>query len=308
VRHRHPLAALAAALLIAATLAGCGLQPTKASSVASITVTRDFGSARLGADTQPKIPARETVMQLLRRFFSVKTSYAGAYVQSIDSATGRNQLVWSYYINGVQASVGADGTDVHTGDSVWWDLHDGSVSETIPAVVGSFPEPFVHGIGGERYPTTLECGGDVQAACDRIGAQLHRDGVPSADEGLGGEGGSDTLNIVVAPWRELVGSLGTDLISAGPRFSGVYAKFVDNGNKLELLNPHGTVVRTLGAGAGLVAATKDHANQPEWFVTGTDVAGVIAAAAAVNPTTLHDRFALAVQGSQRLPVPLQPSQ
>jgi hypothetical protein len=300
---------MALAVVLAAMVAGCGLQPGKGSSNASITVTRDFGSVAVGGlHSQPKIPRLETVMGMLKRYFDVQTSYAGGFVQGIDGNTGGSDHdLWFYYANGSQAPVSPTGTNVHAGDRIWWDLHDPDVTANIPAVVGSFPEPFVHGINGQRYPTILECGGDVQRACDRIGAQLHRDRVPAADEGIGGEGGSDTLDIVVAPWRELVGSLGSDLISHGPRDSGIYAKFIDDGTKLQLLNPRGTVVRTLGAGAGLVAATQDHTNQPEWLVTGTDVAGVLAAAAAVNPATLHDHFALAVQGSQLLPVPLEPA-
>ena len=32
------------------------------------------------------------------------------------------------------------------GDRVWWDRHDWTATQDVPAVVGSFPEPFVHGI------------------------------------------------------------------------------------------------------------------------------------------------------------------
>ena len=43
-----------------------------------------------------------------------------------------------------------------------------------------------------------------------------------------------------------------------------------HGDTLELLDPAGTVVRTLGAGAGLVAATAQPSAEPTWLVTGTD--------------------------------------
>ncbi|HWF53489.1 MAG TPA: DUF4430 domain-containing protein [Solirubrobacteraceae bacterium] len=303
----------ALALLFAAiAIAGCGLQglqPGKGSSHVSVTVTRDFGTAQVGSGTLHADPSGETVMGLLQRFFRVQTGYGGGFVEAIDGvAAGGVHRGWFYYVNGVQEGVSATGENVHPGERVWWDVHDTSVTQTIPAVVGSFPEPFVHGINGTRYPTTLECAVDAQAACNRIGAQLRRDGVPVADQLLGTGSGSDSLNIVVATWSDLHGSLAGDIISHGPKSSGIYAKFVDAGHELQLLNPQGAVVRTLGAGAGLVAATHDQVSQPEWLVTGTDVAGVLAAAAAVTPTALHDRFALAVLGSRRLPIPIQASQ
>jgi hypothetical protein len=64
------------------------------------------------------------------------------------------------------------------------------------------------------------------------------------------------------------------------------------------------VVRTLAADAGLIAATSDQASEPTWLVTGTDTAGVSAAAAALTSSRLRDHFALAVQGRTDTPVPV----
>ena len=47
-----------------------------------------------------------------------------------------------------------------------------------------------------------------------------------------------------------------------------------------MLDARGRVARTLGAGTGLVAATREKDREPVWFVTGTDEAGVDSAAAA----------------------------
>ena len=68
------------------------------------------------------------------------------------------------------------------------------------------------------------------------------------------------------------------------------------------------MARTLGAGAGLIAATADSSSVPTWLITGTDVAGVSAAVAAFNQQALHDHFALAVSGGQELPIPLEGGQ
>jgi hypothetical protein len=109
---------------------------------------------------------------------------------------------------------------------------------------------------------------------------------------------------VVGTWRDLHGELATTLIDHGPSASGVYARF-DSKSQLQLLNPRGAVVRTLGAGAGLVAATADRSSNSTWLITGTDAAGVSAAAAALTPSRLRDRFALAVGPSGDFALPLQ---
>ena len=283
----------------------------------TITVTRDFGSSTIGTASERRIPGSQTLAQLLRRFFTVRPGATQRPAAAIDgyAATGSG---WFYYVNGIAVQPGATNalgllvtpvnTSVHPGDRVWWDLHDPTAVRTIPAVVGSFPEPFVHGIGGKRYPTTLECASGLQSACNQIAAQLRHDGVPVADQALGTGSGQDTLAIVVATWKQLNGSLAGDLVAHGPRNSGVYARFANGGSALQLMDPRGRVVTTLGAGAGLVAATNDSVNQPEWLVTGTDVAGVEAAAAELTPAKLHDRFAVAVDRSQTFPLPLEPAQ
>jgi len=88
----------------------------------------------------------------------------------------------------------------------------------------------------------------------------------------------------------------------------VYARFAGaGGSALQLLDPAGRVVRTLGAGAGLIAATAQASTAPFWLIAGTDVAGVSAAADALTPARLHNHFALAVDGGDDLPVPLEGS-
>jgi Domain of unknown function (DUF4430) len=237
----------------------------------------------------------------------VQTRYGGGFVQAINGLAGESsRLDWFYYVNGIEASAGAASTAVHSGDRIWWDLHDWSATDSVPAVVGSFPEPFVHGIGGKRLPTTLACASEVGAACQRVGAALAKAGVPVASQLLGTGSGSDTLTVVVGTWSDLRGELAATLIEHGPSASGVYARFGGNGSQvLQLLDPHGRVVRTLGGGAGLVAATADHSSKPIWLVTGTDAAGVSAAAATVQSSRLRGHFALAVEGGTDLPLPLR---
>jgi hypothetical protein len=297
------------ALVAAATIAGCGFGPGRGTGGVSLVITQGFGGQDVGSVSAAKVPGSETVMRMLQRGFHVQTRFGGGFVESIDGRSGSSsQTDWFYYVNGVQASQGAATTSVHRGDRIWWDLHDWHATDSIPAVVGSFPEPFVHGVGGKRLPTTIECGSGVAQACKQVADELSKDGVPVANQLIGTGSGPDTLGVVVGTWSELKPEVAAELIDHGPSASGVYARFEGpTGNSLQLLNPAGRVVRTLRAGAGLVAATADSSSKPTWLITGTTPAGVAAAAGAVTPQALHDHFALAVQGSTRLPVPLDSS-
>lgn len=311
MRRRRRIHSAVAAALGAVAIAGCGLGSGPGTSDATLSVTRDFGSHQVGQAVEKKVPGAETVMRLLQRHYSVATKYGGGFVESIKSLSGSSaHRDWFFYVNGIEAPMGAAATRVHKGDQVWWDLHDWRATQTIPAVVGSFPEPFRTGIGGQRLPTVLDCAGNVSTACSKVGKELSKEHIPYADQGLGGGSGSDSLAIVVGTWSSLKGIIAAELIAAGPSHSGVYAQVVGSqGQVLELDNPQGQVVQTLHGTAGLIAATEQPSlNQPTWLITGTNVAGVDQAAAALTPAKLRDHFALAVSGGQDLPLPLSPSQ
>jgi hypothetical protein len=300
--------AAAGAIAVAVALAGCGLGAGKGTSDVAVTVTRNFGTAPVASANEPKVPGSQTVMRLLERSFHVTTRFGGGFVQSINGQSGTSsRRDWFYYVNGLEASLGAAGTAVHKGDRIWWDLHDWSATDSVPAVVGSFPEPFVHGTGGRRLPTTLACASDAGAACKQVGAEFHRIGVPTPTVLIGTGSGPDSLAVVVGTWRDLHGELAATLVEHGPGSSGVYARFTQNGSTLQLMNPSGHVVRTLGPGAGLIAATGQGSTGTVWMITGTDAAGVSAAAAALTPTRLRDHFALAVAGKADIPLPLEGS-
>ncbi len=245
------------------------------------------------------------MLSLLQRHFQVGTRYGGGFVESIDGHSGNgHRLDWFYYVNGIQASKGAAVTDVNKGDHILWDLHNWTATNSIAAIVGSYPEPFTNGIGGREFPTLLNCGAGMQNECDTVGESLHRAGVKAADQEIGTGSGSDSLAVVVAPWSQLTGIIAADLIAGGPADSGVYAQFVGtSGAALELDNPLGDVARTLHGSVGLIAATgNERLGQPTWFVTGTDAAGVMAAARAFNAAKLDGHFAVA--GDRVIPLPV----
>jgi Domain of unknown function (DUF4430) len=308
---RHLLALHSAALLavlLVVCLAGCGLGAGPAPKAIQLVVTRDFGSRALPYSGALKVRGQETVMSLLMRNYTVSTRFGGGFVQSIAGLSGGHEggepVDWFYYVNGLQASKGAAATNVEPGDHIWWDHHDWSQTDDVPAVVGSFPEPFLNGIEGKRLPVRIECSSVSSYACQTVTARLRAINVPAAIAQIGSGGAPESLRVLVGPWVDVAGDLDAQSIAEGPHASGVYARFSAKGSTLALLDQDGGVARTLSAGAGLIAATRRAEDAPVWVVTGTDEAGASLAARDFDQSTLHDRFAVALTAAETVSLPL----
>jgi hypothetical protein len=145
---RAGLAAVAAAAL----LAGCG---GGGHGRATVWITRDQGKTLL---LVKRVPAGETAMQALDRSAKIDTRYGGRFVESINGLAGSvsSRHDWFYFVNGIEATRGAVDYRLRSGDVEWWDYRDwGRVGQNITVVVGAFPEPFVHGYGGNVRPAVV---------------------------------------------------------------------------------------------------------------------------------------------------------
>jgi len=170
-------------------------------------------------------------------------------------------------------------------------------------VVGSFPEPFLHGLAGKRLPVRIECETVGGSACSTVASRLRALGVPAAIAAPSSSPGTSTIRVLVGTWRLVRADQAATGLASGPATSGVYVRFAPSGGALTLLDPDGHPTRTLTAGAGLIAATRHERDAPAWLVTGTDRAGVDLAAHALDAEALGGRFAVAVAGSGPLAVP-----
>ncbi len=305
------------AILLALASAGCGLVAGSAPSAVQLLVTHEFGSDALFRSGALRASAGESVLDLLRIHTAVSASPGGSAVEAIDGLAGGGgpgsagqpgaagqPSAWSYYVNGVLAPGSpAAARAVHPGDHVWWDLHDASRGTDTPAVVGSFPEPFLNGIEGKRLPVRVECASS-SAACSAVTAGLQSSGVPAAVAAIGSGSAPETLRVMVGPWSRLGSDVEAGSIAEGPGASGVYARFTAGGQALTLLDQRGRAVRTLRGDAGLIAATKTPKEAPVWVVTGTDDAGVALAARAFRRSTLADRFAVALEPAGAIALPV----
>ena len=303
-------AALLLLLAVATALGGCGFGAGEAPTGGTqLTVSRNFGAEELGHSSRKTIPGGETVMRQLQRSFEVETRYGGGFVQTIDGVGGGRRsgrpVDWFFYVNGIEADSGAAARRLSPGDRVWWDHHDWGGAMRVPAVVGSFPEPFLSGAQGKRFPVRIDCAEDARRECREVRERLEEAGAKVGGSGtLGTRAGPGVLRLLVGRWSEIRVDPTARRLERGPKVSGVFARPDGAGRQFELLDPRGERVRALGAGAGLVAATRFLDQQPTWVVTGTDQVGVAAAAAALVEDRLRDRFAVALENGREVPLPL----
>jgi hypothetical protein len=283
--------AVATALLLAAlAAAGCGLGPGAGVGGVELTVTREFGSVPV-LERSVEASESSTVMRVLEGNAKISTREGGGFVQSIEGTAeahrGGDPYDWFFYVDGVESPVGAADYALKGGERIWWDYRDWAATNHVPAVVGSWPAPFVSGYEGKAHPVAVDCEGGG-GACTTARAALRREGVSVASGSPGG-----AIRVLVGPWARLRSDPAAALIEAGPAESGVFADFAQRGGADELqgLDPDGDVALSFGSGAGLVAATRHYEGPPVWVVTGATTAAVQAAAGLLDAPDLRDHYA-----------------
>jgi hypothetical protein len=299
--------AIASALLlgVAVAVAGCGIGPGAGVGEVSLTVTRDYGAQRVLPAVSEEASESDTVMRLLERDAEISTRFGGGFVQSIegleaDERFGRS-LDWFFYVNGVESAVGAADYPLRGGETIWWDYRDWSAAMRVPAVVGSWPEPFLDGYDGKRRAVAVECLGGGEA-CGTV-----RDVLAGAGVELAPGSPQGAIRLLVGPWARVRADAAAAQLEGGPEASGVFARFerLGAGFRLVGLDADGAPTRTFGPGAGLVAATRRYDAPPTWLVTGVGREGVSAAAGMLGVKTLRDRYAVATEGGEGTPLPIQ---
>jgi hypothetical protein len=291
---------LAAAAATAAAAAGCGLGPGSASKgTATLTVTRDYGARRLATARESDPAASETVLRFLDRNARITTRYGGGFVQSIDGVAGTEasgrRFDWFFYVNGVESPVGATQVRVHGGDRIWWDYRDWTAAMRVPAVVGSWPQPF----GAADGRAAIDCKA-TRRACALVRARVR-------SAGLRPSRGANVPRLLVGTWGTIQRDPAAAELDDGPGTSGVFARFARpgaNGFSLEMLDAGGDTVEGGGTGAGLLAAVREGDEPPTWLVTGGDEAGVRRAARLLGSRRLRDRYAAAVTRDRAIPLPV----
>jgi hypothetical protein len=303
---RGPGTAVALTLLFAALVtAGCGLGPGNGVKDAELTVTRDYGTVPVLHRQLGDLTESDTVMRALERNADITTRYGGGFVQSIEGLEAEESadgsLDWFFFVNGVESTIGAADYSLHGGESIWWDYRDWDAAMRVPAVVGSWPQPFLAGYEGKQRPVAVECL-DGGGACNEVDERLAAEGVE-----VSAQPPSGAIRVLVGPWARVRNDPAAAQVERGPQTSGVFADFHREGSGYRLvgLNEAGDAAVDFGPDSGLVAATRRYEEPPVWIVTGASGAGVRAAAGLLDGNDLRDHYAVATDGGKETPLPLR---
>lgn len=298
--------AAAIALLSAAlAAAGCGFGPGSGVGEVSLTVTRDYGSEQVQPRASEEASESDTVMRVLDREARISTRYSGGFVQAIDGLEADERFGhsydWFFYVDGVEAPVGAADFPLRGGEAIWWDYRNWSAAERVPAVVGSWPHPLLGGYEGKSHPVRLECRA-AGAACGAVRRRLGAAGIA-----LSADSPEDAIRVLVGPWARLRDDPAAAQLEQGPQASGVFADFTRRagGYEMQGLGESGEPAQDFGPDAGLVAATRLFDAPPVWLVSGTTAAGALAAADLLDVAHLRDHYAVATAGGRETPLPVR---
>ncbi len=173
-------ARLAAVLLLALALAGCG-GAERGGGQATLWVTRDRGETLV---LETRVEAGQTLMRALRGAAKVETRYGGRYVQAVNGIEGSvaSQRDWFWFVNGYEGDRSAVEYTLRSGDIAWLDYRSWRDEDRAPVVVGAFPEPFLHGYDGKRRPVAVRYAAPaLEGGAQAIGDLLEADTIAPLD-------------------------------------------------------------------------------------------------------------------------------
>ena len=299
----------AAVIALAVLLSGCRPLPSEQIEVRVI-AAQDFGSEPL-LDSLVTADDGSSARDALEQAASVETAYGGGFITAINGVSSSAGKDWFFYVNGILTNVGARNYILHEGDVERWDFHSWGFCSFVSALIGDFPEPFVHGYGGEARPAVVVYEPGLEDEAGDVAGMLARLGVGNVSAVTAAE-----LSPEEKEWCNLVllGDMDCELVSELNQLRDelcFYAYF--EGGELLLLDSRGEVAGEYGAGCGLIQAAQSPWNpggigacqNVVWMVSGTDEAGVRDAVdVLVNRSAeLRHAFAAVIAGGEVIKVP-----
>ena len=143
----------------------------------TLIATQDYGNQLLFTK-EASFSHPTTALHSLQQVAKVNTTYGGGFVNAINGISstfrvGSDQPQdWLFYVNGILSPIGSQYYQVHEGDVIHWDYHYWSDTTASTAIIGEFPEPFLHGFQGNTYDTSLVYTQNVQEIAQQLRSTL----------------------------------------------------------------------------------------------------------------------------------------
>lgn len=282
-------------------LSACSPGGTATDITVRVVVTQNFGRDLMLEETI-QIASGTSALQALQQVADVETAYGGGFVNAINEVRSQYpaQEDWFFYINGMSSNRGAAGYILEDGDIQHWDFHDWSFRMFIPAIIGDFPQPFLHGYGGQVRPTVIVYADGLREEAEALEGGLAELGMENVSLKHTGELTDDDKqhsNLI------LLGPKDSDLVSEMNQAWDSLGFFVQfEGDTMIVHDSKGEVEAEYGAGCGLIQATQSLWNPKGvgacenvvWMASGMDGDGVRSAVDALINRHDHFQYAYAI--------------
>jgi len=256
------------------------------SATITISATTNFGKSILFSK-ELMIEGGESAMDVLNEVADITCIYGGGFVESINGVKSQfaggegEKKDWFYYINGMLASVGATQYKLHSGDIEHWDFHDWRLDRMVTAIIGDYPEPFLHGYNGRVAETSIVYADEFYEAATGLQQSLEKQGVSISmkrfEELSEYEKRSHNLILIDTYENELIAELNANADQLGwfIEFDGKYIITLDETGEKDTSFDHG----------GVILATQNpwnpkgnwHCENVVWVVTGVTHEDVVTA-------------------------------
>ncbi len=278
-------------------------------------ITKNYGT-KMVLNKQVNYQKKSSIIDgLMDTGAEVETSYGGSFISDINGLKSEKGMAggvrkdWFYFVNGIFADGGALDYFPQPGEKIWWDYHPWKTSQGTPAVIGCFPEPFLHGYRQKVKATVImtvaqetEKGLDLQKALQAYGVSDVVVKEINADILKKREGPT----VIIGQWQELEKLQWLREFNEAYQRNGVYLHFTGEG--LELMNYRGEGVRLVQDNVGVICATGEGNgdDSPLWIITGTDRSGTEAALELLtrHPEKVQASYGVAVLPGEIIKLPV----
>ncbi len=272
-------------VVIVCLMVSCSGEPQKMTAEGSVRylITRDYGK-QIIADKDVSYYEGQTIMDgIMETGVEIETAYEGGFIKSInglESTAGGltgERYDWFYYANGIFADTGALDYSPLPDDLIWWDYHAWKTAKGTSAVIGSFPEPFLHGYRGQVNDTIiLAAAGKKEQAKDLqqllVGLGVQKTKIEDLAEVFLEKRIGPT--IVVGEWSELSKSSWLKRFNDDGQDNGTFVRFTDKG--IAAMDINGETAQEFTGSAGVIMASGEGSGDasPLWIIAGTDQTGL----------------------------------